>query len=42
MYMRSSCCGTTGSAAFLQHQDTGSIPSPDSGLKGLSIAAAVV
>ena len=38
----SSCCGTTGSLASLQHQDAGSIPCPAQRVKGSGIAAAGV
>ena len=32
---RSSCCGVTGPAVSLQHQDAGSIPGPDAQRSGL-------
>ena len=40
--IRSSCCDETGLAVSLQHQDVGSIPGPSQGVKGSSVAAAVV
>ena len=38
----SSCCGTTGLAVSLQHQDAGSIPSPAQWVKGSIIVTAAV
>ena len=35
--LKSSCCGTMGSAASLQHQDTGSIPNSVQLVKGSSV-----
>ena len=38
MKVRSSHCGTTGSAVSLQHKDTGSIPGPAWWVKGSGLA----
>ena len=39
--MRSSCCGAGGWVVFLQHQDTGPIPSWEQWVKGSLLAAVV-